>query len=327
MDVKHSGKRGGGRGESEPVFRALADSTRQRILQLLIREELSVSELVDVLRLPQSTISRHLRVLRTAGLITDRREGATTLCRARRSTQDEKELAGLLMDWFGQWPLPTPLVDRLARVLQGRAPGGATFFERLGRRWDELREAAFGAAFAVEAFVSLLPREWTVADIGAGTGYLLPILADNFKAVIAVEPAAAMLACARQRVAEDRAAQVTFHQGEASALPMADRACDLAIACLVLHHVAEPRQALDELRRIVRPGGRVLIVEQRAHENQKFYEMMQDRWWGFEPADLAGQLAGAGFGAVRWHPLRWAGGRSAQVEAPGLFVLTGERAS
>jgi len=311
--------------QNERLFRALSDATRQRIVQLLIIEELNVSELVELLRQPQSTISRHLKVLRAASLIVDRRDGVTTFYRVRQGTTDAKELGALVLNWFRDHPLPRPLRDRLTRVLRGRkdAPGG--FFERLGKRWDDLRKAAFGEVFATEAFVSLLPAEWTVADIGTGTGYLLPMLADNFARVIAVDPAATMLECARQRVNDHSAANVEFHQGDLSRLPITDQACGLAIALLVLHHVARPAEALAELRRVVRPGGRLLLVEQQSHENQKFYETMQDHWWGFDANDLAGQVRAAGFGAVRHHPLGSASNSAKSLEAPSLFVITGER--
>src|SRR6185503_14640817 len=104
---------------------------------------------------------------------------------------------------------------------------------------------------------TLLPRPWTVADIGTGTGWLLPVLAGHFRRVLSVDPAPAMLACARQRVLERGATNVEFQHGDLGRLPIGDAACDLAIACLVLHHVEVPAAALAELYRVVRPGGRV----------------------------------------------------------------------
>jgi len=309
---------------SDPeLFRALAEPTRQRLVQILLSEELSVTELIAVLRLPQSTVSRHLKVLRAADLVRDRREGVTMYYRAAPLDDD---LRGAIQRWLSRRPLPQPVVTRLQRVLRRRSDGAAGFFQRIGKRWDELREAAFGEAFATEAFAALLPREWTVADIGTGTGFLLPTLADNFDRVIAVEPAATMLECARQRVAESGAANVTFHAGDLDRLPIEDGACDLAIACLVLHHVPEPARALAEMHRVVKPGGRILAIEQQAHENQAFYEMMQDRWWGFDREELAKQVAAVGFGDVRHHDLRMVQAKSGAMDSPGLFVLTACRA-
>lgn len=310
---------------SEEVLRALADSTRQKLLRLLLSEELNVTELVTTLRLPQSTISRHLSVLRAAGLVHDRRDGTTALYSTTRTPANGDDLQPLLLEWLRQRPLPKVYQDRLRRVLRKRQDEAIGFFERLGNRWDELREEAFGEAFATEAFLALLPRRWTVVDIGSGTGYLLPTLAEHFRRVIAVDPAPAMLECARRRVAEHGARNVAFHQGDLGQLPIRDRACELAIACLVLHHIPEPAEALDEMYRVLRPDGQVLIVEQQIHENRAFYEMMQDHWWGFDPLDLTRSTAAAGFRCVRHHALTAVKDKPGSVESPGLFVVTGER--
>jgi len=312
--------------QPDQVLRALADPTRRRVMQLLLREELNVSELVEILRQPQSTVSRHLKNLRDAGLITDRRVGVTTYYRARGSEQAAGDVAAVLNQWLKDQPLMKTLLARLGRVLRERRNGAVGFFDRLGKRWDELRAAAFGNAFAAEALAALLPHDWTVADIGTGTGFLLPILADNFRRVIAIDPAAAMLACARQRVSEQGAANVEFHEGDLGQLPIPDGTCDLAIACLVLHHVPAPRAAIAEIHRVLRRGGRVLVVEQQSHENQGFYELMQDRWWGFDAEELCALMAATGFVACRHHPLRWADGKSSRIEAPSLFALTARRA-
>ncbi|HUN79907.1 MAG TPA: metalloregulator ArsR/SmtB family transcription factor [Phycisphaerae bacterium] len=305
------------------VFRALGDPTRQRILQLLLAEELNVTELVDILHQPQSTISRHLKVLTDASCIASRRDGATTHYRA--VTQSRDNIAGVLLDWYASHPMDAPLRTRLDRVLKHRAEGNGGFFERLGKRWDELRSSAFGDLFAVEALVALLPHEWTVADIGTGTGYLLPALADNFNRVIAIDPAEVMLDCARQRAADHGAKNVSFERGDLGQLPIKTASVDLAVAQLVLHHVEKPADALAEIHRVLRPGGRVLLVEQEAHENQRFYEMMQDRWWGFDPSELARLLGESGFAAIRHHALRKQVKSRQADEAPPLFVMTADK--
>jgi ArsR family transcriptional regulator len=305
-----------------PIFRALSDPTRQRILQLLIAEELNVTELVEILRQPQSTISRHLKVLSSAACIVSRRDGVTTLYRAKTQEEAPAEIASLLLNWFGSHAMDAALRDRLTRVLRHRSSGNGSFFERLSKRWDELRSTAFGDLFATEAFVSLLPRDWVVADIGTGTGYLLPTLSDNFRQVIAIDPAPAMLDCARQRAADHGAANVTFERGDLGHLPIPDRSVDLAISLLVLHHVPEPPSALIEIHRVLRPGGRMLVVEQEAHENQRFYETMQDLWWGFDRQEMARLAGAAGFTDVQHHPLRKQIKNRQADDAPALFVMT-----
>jgi SAM-dependent methyltransferase len=318
--------------DGDGVFRALADTTRQRLLQLLILEELNVSELVEILAQPQSTISRHLRVLKESGLVRDRRHGATVLYSAARvhsatdGEGDADDLQSMMLHWLSVRPVAPVVRERLEHVLHYRASDASAFFNRVGKRWSELRREAFGSAFATEAFVSLLPRDWTVADVGTGTGDLLPVLAANFRRVLAIDPAETMLGCARQRSEEHGAANVSFRLGELADLPIESASCDLALAILVLHHVKSPEAALSELHRVVRPGGCVLIVEQELHENQAFYETMKDLWWGFAPAELAGGLAAAGFEGVRWQRLTTVMESSGAAESPPLFVLTGARA-
>lgn len=308
---------------SAEALRALGDEVRQSIVRLLIKEELSVNELVEILKLPQSTVSRQLKVLRDADWLADRRIGTATMYRtaAQATTGDVRQV---LLAWLEAQPLAKPMAARLERVLQRRRDESTGFFDRLGSRWDQLRESAFGNAFAFEAMLGLLPREWTVADIGTGTGFLLPSLAARFKRVIAVDGSNEMLGCARRRSEDAGATNVEFQQGDLGKLPIADGACDAAIACLVLHHLAKPADALAELQRILRPGGRALIVEQRAHENQDFYETMQDLWWGFDAAALAEQMAVAGFEDVTIMPLHRRETASGRMEAPDLFALSGK---
>jgi ubiquinone/menaquinone biosynthesis C-methylase UbiE len=196
------------------------------------------------------------------------------------------------------------------------------FFDRVGRQWDSLRKESFGDQFHLEAFIALLPREWIVADIGVGTGYLIPTLAAHFERVIAVEPAETMRQASRHRIEYHGLKNAPLIGGDLVRLPIAGSTVDLAIAVLVLHHVPTPGDSLAELHRIIRNGGRALIVEQMAHESESFHDRMQDRWWGFEPEALGELMRSVGFNEVRLHQL-------ATVEraeyAPDLFVVTGRK--
>ncbi|HUU82991.1 MAG TPA: metalloregulator ArsR/SmtB family transcription factor [Phycisphaerae bacterium] len=314
------------------VFKALADPTRQRILQVIVNQEVNVSELVEILRQPQSTVSRHLRVLRDAELILDRREGTTAVYAAVSPTPDgdgnSDRLRGRLLDWVAEQPLPRAVARRLERVLHNRRMRSEAFFERVGHRWDQLREDCYGPAFPFEALTALLPRDWTVADVGTGTGYLLPHLAAQFARVIAVDPVPAMLKAARDRPDLRNTDNVDFRAGDLSGLPMEDGEVDLALAILVLHHVPSPPAALAELGRIVKPEGHLVLVEQVTHQCEEFHERMQDRWWGFEPEALATQVRQNGFADVRHVPLASAEPTTANTpETPQLFVLTARRTS
>lgn len=313
------------------LLRALSDTTRMRILQLLLIEELNVSELVEILGLPQSSVSRQLKTLRNAGIVNDRRVGVTSLYSAvnrpggEAHSRPDEQLAPLLTDWLAHRSLPPAMHERLQRVIGQRGNDGPGFFNRIGRRWDELRTEAFGPSFAMEAFIALLPREWHVADIGTGTGHLLPTLAAHFESVLAVEPAEGMRTCAQQRIAQTGFENVEIRPGDLTRLPIDTGLIDLAIAMLVLHHVPNPDEALREIARIVRPGGRVLIVEQQSHENQDFYERMQDHWWGFDSNDLQRRLAATGCTQIQCKKLLTAASQEGLPDSPPLFVLTATR--
>jgi ArsR family transcriptional regulator len=312
------------RAQPEIVFKALGDETRQGALAVLARQELGVSELVEVLHRPQSTVSRHLKVLRDAGLIRDRRDGNTVLYSVTASTSsrdaNDSDLPSRLLHWIAEQPIPPTVKSRLDAVMQRRAEMSRRFFDRIGRQWDALRDESFGSRFYLEAFLALLPEEWTVADIGTGTGYLLPTLAGHFRQVIGVESVAAMLEAARRRMESWGLPNVELCNADLAYLPIAGATVDLAIAVLVLHHVPAPGEALAELRRIVRPGGCVLIVEQTAHESETFRDRMQDRWWGFEMGEFGRLLQSVGFQEVRLRPLTTV---ERGLDAPDLFVAMG----
>jgi len=146
------------------------------------------------------------------------------------------------------------------------------------------------------------------------------VLAQHFQWVIGVDPVEAMLAVAEARLGKAGCKEIELRKGDLSRLPIECAEVDLALSVLVLHHTPAPQEAVAELHRIVRKGGRVLVVEQCAHENQEFREEMQDSWWGFAPAELAEMVRDAGFERVAHKTL-------ATVErpkgVPELFVVTG----
>jgi len=305
--------------EAGVVFRAMADGTRQRVLQVLQGQELSVTELVEVLGQPQSTVSRHLKVLRESGLLQERKDGPSSLCTvASGSGGDATELGPMILGWVAEQPLPGPLRSRLDALLARRRRTSDDFFDRVGREWDRLREESFGATFHVEALNQLIPRYGCVADVGFGTGYLLPILARRFERVIGVEPVDRMIEIARHRLDRAGTENVEIRRGDLTNLPMDGHSVDLAIAMLVVHHVPSPRAALAELARVLKPAGRVLIVEQETHDAATFHERMQDRWWGFDRIEFAGWLRSAGFSNVVVRDLPVVGA----ADAPDLFVAS-----
>lgn len=311
---------------SVTLFKALGDPTRHLIVQVLSQQELAVNELVESLGQPQSTISRHLRVLREAGLISDRREGVTVYCQAALGANDEDPMTQSIRDWFKAQALPTEVADRLEHVLRRRRQRSSAFFDQRGEEWDDLRRGWFGHDFPLEAFLGLLPASWAAADLGTGTGHLLPALGRVFSQVIAVDHSEVMLARARQRSGAHGLTNVDLRLGELEALPIDDEEIDLAIAMLVMHHVSEPGRAMAEIARTLRPGGKLLVVELSEHHDEDLRREMGDLWMGFSPSRLSALAEEAGMSTQRRVPLTSTHrGQNGTAEEPSLFALVSEK--
>jgi ArsR family transcriptional regulator len=284
------------------LFRSIGDPVRLRLLHLLLVEELSVGELVQITGLPQSTVSRQLKILRGQHLLADRSAGPATFyrgCLEAELSNGETGLRDALSSIFSRDGLPVSDRRSLERVLALRLREGEDFFERIGLQWDALREGCFGRTFHLEALIALLPSWWKVADLGMGTGYLLPVLARHFSAVIGVDNSRHMLDIARHRVAQE-SVSAELRYGDLEDLPIEDGELDLAIMVLMLHHFADIPRALREVRRILKPEGRLLIVEFEAHQNEVFRARMADRRAGIARAELGQWLSESGFGEVRF---------------------------
>lgn len=296
----------------------LADLTRCRILALLDRHELTVSELCSVLQLPQSTVSRHLKHLAGGGWVGGRRQGTCHLYRL--------EAGRLMAPARALWELVRPqLADaeteghdqaRLASVLAERGSRSQAFFSSSAGRWDQLRAELFGQRFDLLALAGLLDATWRVGDLACGTGTLAAALAPFVAQVIAIDASAAMLGAARDRL--DRFANVEVKPGALEALPIEDRSLDAATLVLALHHVAEPRRALAEVARVLAPGGRLLLVDMVPHEREAFRQDMGHRWLGFSAQEITAHLRAAGLEPQRHQSLP----PDPAALGPNLFVAT-----
>ena len=307
-------------------FSALADPTRCRMLLLLERHELTVSELCAVLQLPQSTVSRHLKTLLDAGLVSSRRDGTSryyTLAledrgpsSEHRSPSPHAQLWGLTRAQLAGRPGVEQDARRLERVLARRSETSQQFFASSAGQWDRLREELFGADFAWRALLGLLPDTWVVGDLGCGTGVVMSILAPHVARVIGVDASDEMLAAATSRLADVPNAEV--RHGALESLPVADATLDAATLMLVLHHIPSPALALAEAARVLKPGGRLLIVDMAPHEREEYRQQMGHVWLGFSEEQIGRLLTQAGFARVTVRALP----AVTEAKGPALFAAT-----
>jgi SAM-dependent methyltransferase len=280
----------------------LADETRLRLLRVLEREELSVQELCDVLRLPQSTVSRHLKTLSDQGWLASRRQGTATFYRFGDGAEaGARRLWKLARVETEGWAAAEQDEVRLEARLRARRTVAQEFFAGAAQEWEALRSELYGRAFEREALLGLLPPDWTVADLGCGTGALAAALAPHVRAVVGFDQSAAMLRAARRRL--DGAANVELHRAELERLPLPDATCHAALAVLVLAYVAEVGPVLAEAARVLRPGGRLVLVDLARHDDEPFTRRLGQVRLGFTPDDLCRALAAAGLVDPKVRPL------------------------
>ncbi len=296
---------------------ALTDLARLRMLRLLDGAELSVGELAKAVQLPQSTVSRHLKLLHDGGWIVRRTEGTASLYRLAEQSldADARDLWHLVRGQLRASPTLEEDDRRLAEVLAERRTDSKTFFGRIGGEWDALRRELFGEAFTTDAMLSLVGRDWTVADLGCGTGNAAEHLAPVVKRVIAVDREPAMLEAARKRLAS--LDNVEFRQGDLmGTLPIDDGEIDAAIIFLVMVYLPDPQHAVGEIARILHPGGLAMIVDMVAHDRETLRHTMGHLHLGFDAKQVEGWAAEAGLADVRYRRLR----PDTQAKGPGLFV-------
>ncbi len=299
---------------------ALADPTRARLLLLAEAQELTVSEMCTVLQLPQSTVSRHLKVLADAGWVTSRADGTSRLYTMPRAHQEPpmRRLWLLVREPMGASRAASQDHRRLQGVLADRRSRSQQFFSSTASQWDRLRDDLFGPGFHLQALLGLLDDSWVVGDLGTGTGAVSAALAPFVRRVIAVDNSAAMLQAARRRL---RAANIEFRRGDLEALPIDDETLDAATLMLVLPYVAQPEPVLREAARVLKPGGRLIVADLLPHDRDTYRQQLGHVRLGMSEAQVTQALEAAGFVAPLVHPLP----PDPRAKGPALFIASARR--
>lgn len=285
------------------LYRLLGDDVRLRILRLLAAERLNVSELTGILDIAQSGVSRHLGLLKDAGLVAEAREGGFSFYRIAPAVRDGSNGVGPL------WPLLEAQFEAAGSTPAGRADEARLEEVRRLRKENfdahagpdtNARQLVPGRSWAAwaRALGHLLPPV-RVADLGCGEGYLTIETSRWASKVIAVDRSDAVLKRARALASRRRVSNVIWKKGELEKLPIRDASVDVALLSQALHHASDPARAVHEAARILVAGGRLLVLDLREHDEGWVRERLGDRWLGFSEERLESLLREAGLEHVK----------------------------
>jgi len=297
------------------VLRLLSDPTRTRLLALLRSEELSVAEIQEVLDMGQSRISSHLGLLRQGDLVTDRKDGKRTFYGLNPNMEsDIKCLVESALDVVESDTFFAEDRIHLQRILKRRKQVAEQYFNsvagRLGRSYCPGRSWK-----AIGHFLLLLTPKITIADLGAGEGLISQLLARGAEKVHCIDSSPKMVEVGVELARKNDLKNLHYTLGDIEKVPLPDASVDLALLSQALHHAQHPEVALAEAYRIVRPGGRVAVLDLREHNFEKARELYADVWLGFSDNQLYKMLRNVGFRSVEVTPV------AKEEEEPGFETV------
>jgi len=279
----------------EPIvyFKALSDETRIRLLNLLLNYELNVNEIVAVMGMGQSRISRHLKILSDSGLLASRRDGLWVFYSAAEEGDGKAFLDAVSHLILKDESLNDDLKS-LERMIEEREDEKNRFFNSIASDWDSVKHEILGSIDMVSEIIPYIRKTDTIADLGCGTGELLYSLSKSAEKVIGVDKSPRMLDEARRRFSAT-GGDVDLRIGEIEHLPMRDREADLAVINMVLHHLPAPQNGISEACRVLKEGDRLIIVDLEKHTNEEMRKNYGHRWLGFSGVEMKGWLRDSGF--------------------------------
>lgn len=280
------------------ILKTLSDPTRLRLLALVMREELSVAELQEILGMGQSRISSQLALLRQVNLVSDRREGKKAFYSVRTNLPAKTfSLIKSAVDSVGELPVMTDDRENLDRILQKRRRTQEQYFNLVagrlgknycpGRSWEAIGHLALRLTPPID-----------IADLGAGEGLLSQLLARRARQVWCIDNSARMVEVGAELAKKNGLTNLTYKLGDIANVPLTESSVDLAILSQALHHAQHPQVAVNEAHRILRPGGQILVLDLNEHTFEKARELYADVWLGFKESALHGFLKKAGFTKV-----------------------------
>ena len=284
-------------------FKALADATRIRLVNTLLHHELSVNEIVALMDMGQSRISRHLKILSDAKILQCRRDGIWAFYSVSDHSETRKLIDGIAY-LFSADPSLQQDLGNASRLIEERNIRTRQFFNTIATDWDLLKKEILGSFDLNQAIAQQIEPCATAADLGCGTGELIHYIKEKAPVIIGVDSSARMLAEARKRFVPKNGAP-DLRLGELEHLPLRDGEAELAIISMVLHHLSDPVLAIQEAERILKPGGVLIIAELNKHQDETMRKAYGDRWLGFHSDEIKTFLQSAGLSLqhVRSYPI------------------------
>ena len=271
-------------------LKLLSDPTRLRILMLVEHEALFVAELQEILGMGQSRISTQLSLLKTEGLVSDERSGKNNIytCAAASDLMEVARLAA------AEVPEVADDETALRHLLRKRKDSSRAYFDELAGRFGKDYVPGRSWKALAEALIKVLNYK-VVADLGAGEGTLAQLLAQRAEKVIAVDLSPKMVEFGQNLAVQNGLSNLEYRIGDIETPPIDNDSLDLAILSQALHHAVHPQRALDAAFRILKPGGRLIILDLLLHTFEEAREMYADRWLGFSESNLAMMMERSGF--------------------------------
>lgn len=274
-------------------FKALSDITRLRLLNILIHYELSVNEIVSIMEMGQSRISRHLKILMEAGFLECRRDGAWAFYFISNQGQG-RELINAIRYLLDKEPFFDEDLLRAEHIVQDRSLKTMQFFNQIAFKWDLLKRKILGDFDLNLAIIQEIPPCRVAVDLGCGTGELMEKMQSIAKRVIGVDSSSKMLEQARNRLRNSNE-NFDLRLGELEHLPLKNEEADCVVISMVLHHLSAPDLIIAELARVLKKNGTMIIADYDKHKDENMREVYGDRWLGFSKNEIEDILAPHGF--------------------------------
>lgn len=301
------------------IIKALSDPTRLRLVGILEHGEFTVQELVSILKMGQSRVSRHLKILVEAGISTVQRQGTWSYFRLANDDNFFREVKQPILERLEAIDGYRVDLSGVAAILDARRRKSRHFFDRHARQWDRMASDLVPVDRYAPYILEQLDSGHIVVDVGVGTGRLLKELSAASSHVIGIDNSAPMLDEARQRVARESLHNVELRLGDLTHLPVADGVADCVVLNMVLHHAANPQDVFIELNRVLEPGGQLIIADLVRHDYDWFHEQMSDQWMGFDQREIEGWLDTSGYRPGNYRQI------IINEKLPSVFVLTAEK--